>query len=70
MDTAQTPKGLYIHWCGPCSIHNFESQTDASQTYVIAAHDRINEGALDYFALGDWHGQVSVGQRVHYSFCL
>ena len=49
------------------SIHDFEGKSDASQKCVISAIDRVKDAKLDYFALGDWHGQINVTDRVFYS---
>ena len=49
------------------SIHDFEKGSESSQKCVIAAHDRVRDAQLDYLALGDWHGQISISDRVFYS---
>ena len=49
------------------SIHDFEKESESSQKCVIAAHDRVRDAKLDYLALGDWHGQINISDRVFYS---
>lgn len=33
----------------------------------VIAPDRARRAGLDYLALGDWHGQIAVNERTHYS---
>ncbi|MGP6086279.1 metallophosphoesterase family protein [Antarctobacter jejuensis] len=41
--------------------------TDFEETGAHIPPDRDVTARLDYLALGDWHGRLSVGQRIHYS---
>ena len=67
MDGVETDDGLIRIGVAHGSIHDFESRGASGQKCVIAAHDRVRDANLDYFALGDWHGQLSVKDRIHYS---
>lgn len=46
------------------SIHDFGTQGDASNQI---APDRARRSALDYLALGDWHGMLSVDAATWYA---
>src|SRR6056297_1831377 len=41
--------------------------TDFDESGAHVAPDRDRSARLDYLALGDWHGRLSVGARTHYS---
>ncbi|RBI87505.1 DNA repair exonuclease [Rhodosalinus halophilus] len=41
--------------------------TDFDDTGATIPPDRDRSARLDYLALGDWHGRLAVGPRVHYS---
>lgn len=41
--------------------------TDFEDTGATIPPDRDRSARLDYLALGDWHGRLEVGGRVHYS---
>ena len=67
MNSAEVPDSAIRIAIAHGSIHDFESKSETSQKCVISAVDRVKEADLDYFALGDWHGQINVTDRVFYS---
>jgi DNA repair exonuclease SbcCD nuclease subunit len=46
------------------AIQDFSEDAAASD---VIAPDRASRAGLDYLALGDWHGQVTVNERTRYS---
>lgn len=67
MDGAEVPNSAIRIGVAHGSIHDFEEKSEASQKCVISAIERVKDADLDYFALGDWHGQINVTDRVFYS---
>jgi len=67
MNDAEIPKDSIRIAVAHGSIHDFEGKSEASQKCVISAIDRVKDADLDYFALGDWHGQINVTDRIFYS---
>lgn len=65
MDAAVTPDGSIRLGIAHGSVTDFGG--DAGQKCVISAFERVQAANLDYLALGDWHGLVSLGDRVGYS---
>ncbi len=65
MDRAATPEGaLRIGLAhGPVTDFSEESETGDA----VIAPDRASRAGLDYLALGDWHGQMRIGDRTWYS---
>lgn len=47
------------------AIHDFSE--DGAEGEAIIPPDRAHTAGLDYLALGDWHGQMQVGDRTWYS---
>jgi len=64
MDRAATPEGAIRIGMAHGSIQGFGSEGDASN-YV--APTRANSAGLTYLAMGDWHRQIRVSDRVWYS---
>lgn len=65
MDAAQIPDGSIRIGIAHGSVTDFGG--DAGQKCVVSAFERVKTANLDYLALGDWHGRVSLGDRVGYS---
>ena len=64
MDDAATPEGVLRIGLAHGAIRDFSE--DGHRLDVIAP-DRPERAGLDYLGLGDWHGQMRVGQRCWYS---
>ena len=64
MDGAATPDGSIRLGLAHGAIQSFSEDEVASDTI---APDRAKRAGLDYMALGDWHGSVSVNDRTYYS---
>jgi len=63
MDDAPTPDGMLRIGLAHGPILDFSEDTGASN---VIAPDRARRAGLDYLALGDWHGRISVDARTHY----
>jgi len=63
MDGQATPDGTLRIGLAHGAIRSFSEEGAASE---VIAPDRARSAGLDYLALGDWHGTVSVDQRTHY----
>ena len=64
MDGAATQEGSLRIGLAHGAIQNFSEDAAASD---VIAPDRAMRAGLDYLALGDWHGQLAVNARTHYS---
>lgn len=64
MDGAETPEGTIRIGLAHGAIQDFSEDAAASD---VIAPNRAARAGLDYLALGDWHGQVSVNERTRYS---
>ena len=64
MDDAMTPPGVSRIGLAHGSVRGFGSEAHASQQI---APSRAQTAGLAYLALGDWHGALSVSDRVWYS---
>ncbi|MDB5556539.1 MAG: putative exonuclease [Rhizobium sp.] len=64
MDAAATPQGAIRIGLAHGPIQDFSE--DAAASSVIAPN-RAALAGLDYMALGDWHGPVTIDARTHYS---
>ena len=64
MDEAVTPDGAIRIGLAHGSIRGFDSAGDAS---VEVSPGRDVSAGLAYLALGDWHGQTRISERVWYS---
>jgi DNA repair exonuclease SbcCD nuclease subunit len=64
MDTAATPAGAIRIGLAHGSVQGFGSDRAAS---IAIAPDRPRRAALDYLALGDWHGSRRIGPRCWYA---
>jgi len=64
MDGAATPEGALRIGLAHGAIQSFSE--DGGGLDIIAP-DRASRAGLDYLALGDWHGQMSIGPRSWYS---
>ncbi len=63
MDGQATPDGTLRIGLAHGAIRSFSEEGAASE---VIAPDRARRAGLDYLALGDWHGMVSVDPRTHY----
>lgn len=63
MDGQATPDGTLRIGLAHGAIRSFSEEGAAAE---VIAPDRARRAGLDYLALGDWHGTVSVDQRTHY----
>lgn len=63
MDGHATPDGTLRIGLAHGAIRSFSEEGAASEVIVP---DRAKRAGLDYLALGDWHGSVSVDPRTHY----
>lgn len=64
MDGAATPEGTLRIGLAHGAIQQFSEDAAASD---VIAPNRATLAGLDYLALGDWHGQISVNERTQYS---
>jgi DNA repair exonuclease SbcCD nuclease subunit len=64
MDTAATPDGTIRLGLAHGAIQDFSEDAAASD---VIAPDRAARAGLDYLALGDWHGAITVNERTRYS---
>lgn len=64
MDRAETPAGAVRIGLAHGSVRGFGSAQESS---VSIDADRAQKAALDYLALGDWHGRRRENARTYYS---
>jgi DNA repair exonuclease SbcCD nuclease subunit len=64
MDAAETPPGALRIGLAHGSVRGFGSEAQAAQQIAPA---RAKTANLAYLALGDWHGAVSISDRVWYA---
>lgn len=64
MESQATPDGALRIGLAHGAIRSFSEEGGASE---VIAPDRARRAGLDYLALGDWHGSVSVDRRTYYS---
>jgi DNA repair exonuclease SbcCD nuclease subunit len=64
MDGAPTPEGTLRIGLAHGAIQQFSEDAAASD---VIAPNRATLAGLDYLALGDWHGQITVNPRTWYS---
>lgn len=64
MNSAATPQGAIRLGLAHGAIQNFSEDSAASD---VIAPDRATKAGLDYLALGDWHGPVTINERSRYS---
>jgi DNA repair exonuclease SbcCD nuclease subunit len=64
MDNAATSEGSIRLGLAHGAIQSFSEDEVASD---VISPDRAKRAGLDYLALGDWHGAVSVNERTYYS---
>jgi DNA repair exonuclease SbcCD nuclease subunit len=65
MDTAETPEGYFRVGLAHGSIRGFGADESQKPNYVDP--QRPEKANLCYLALGDWHGQKRIADRVWYS---
>lgn len=65
MTGAETPAGALRIGLAHGAVRSFDEE-DARVDEVIPP-DRAETARLDYLALGDWHGQMSLGPRTWYA---
>jgi len=65
MDHAETPEGIIRIGLAHGTITGFGSVDKDIPNYI--SPDRPNSAKLSYLALGDWHGQKKINNRVWYS---
>lgn len=65
MENAETPADFYRIGLAHGSVTRFGSDDSAQSNYIDP--QRPVTARLDYLALGDWHGQKRIGDRVWYS---
>ncbi|MFK7829748.1 MAG: exonuclease SbcCD subunit D [Congregibacter sp.] len=65
MDSAETPDSFYRIGLAHGSVTRFGSDDSANANYIDPG--RATSARLDYLALGDWHGQKRISDRVWYS---
>lgn len=64
MDGAATPEGTLRIGLAHGAIRDFSEEGGATD---VIAPDRATRAGLDYLALGDWHGPLTVDARTRYS---
>lgn len=64
MDQAPTPEGHLRIGLAHGAVQSFCEDGGAAD---VIAPDRAVRAGLDYLALGDWHGQLRIGERTWYS---
>ena len=64
MPECPTPEGHLRIGLAHGGVVTFGSEDDERETIAI---DRAQSAALDYLALGDWHGYVRINERTFYS---
>lgn len=65
MDHVETPAGYFRIGLAHGSVARFGSDDSPHSNYIDPG--RAKSARLDYLALGDWHGQKQIGERVWYS---
>lgn len=65
MDEAETPEGIIRIGLAHGTVTGFGSEDKDVPNYI--SPDRPNSAMLTYLALGDWHGQKKINDRVWYS---
>lgn len=65
MTEAATPEGALRLGLAHGPVKDFSEEGSSAE--AIIAPDRARSAGLDYLALGDWHGQVFVGDRTAYA---
>lgn len=65
MDRAATPEGTLRIGLAHGPVTDFSEEGESSD--AVIAPDRAARAGLDYLALGDWHGQMRIGERTWYS---
>ena len=65
MDNAQTPNGIIRLGLAHGTVTGFGADDREVPNYINPA--RPNLAGLAYLALGDWHGQKKINDRVWYS---
>ena len=65
MDDAETPSGLIRIGLAHGTVTGFGSDDRDIPNYI--SPDRPNAAKLEYLALGDWHGQKKINDKVWYS---
>lgn len=64
MDGCETPEGAMRIGLAHGPVQDFSEEGNASGVLAV---DRAARAGLDYLALGDWHGALSLNERTHYS---
>jgi DNA repair exonuclease SbcCD nuclease subunit len=64
MNDAETPDGIIRIGLAHGAIQGF---SEADRPLGLIAPDRPKLANLDYMALGDWHGRLTISDRCHYS---
>ncbi len=64
MPGAATPEGTLRIGLAHGPVQDFSEEGNAVD--AVIAPDRAQSAGLDYLALGDWHGQMTLGQRTAY----
>lgn len=65
MPSAATPEGVLRIGLAHGPVQDFSEEGGAADG--IIAPDRAKTAGLDYLALGDWHGQMTLGARTAYA---
>lgn len=65
MDQAATPEGALRIGLAHGPVTDFSEEGETGD--AVIAPDRADRAGLDYLALGDWHGQMRIGERTWYS---
>lgn len=65
MDRAATPEGALRIGLAHGPVTDFSEEGETGD--AVIAPDRVARAGLDYLALGDWHGQMRIGERTWYS---
>ena len=63
MDGSNTPDGAFRIGLAHGSIQSFGEEDKAA----VIDPNRVKNAKLDYLALGDWHGQIQISDRIWYS---
>ena len=69
MDAADTPADAVRIGLAHGGVATFGTKDDGrgeGDSEAVIDPDRARRAALDYLALGDWHGRVAVNARTHY----
>ncbi|GGD28841.1 metallophosphoesterase family protein [Sinisalibacter lacisalsi] len=65
MDNASTPQGALRIGLAHGPVTQFSEEGEGGD--MVIAPDRAVRAGLDYLGLGDWHGQMRIGERTWYS---